>query len=129
MKYKEGLGWNGGPFIHHANWQRWTSSYFKSTPVSPLLHIERNRGDPLLFPYDGAPGNSIDANFYYVGMYRRGGRSQVTMRRVGCGRAEAKAEIAEHGRWRTQNWGYESMPEHYNEITLEDRIYITLLYM
>jgi hypothetical protein len=62
-------------------------------------------------------------------MYRRGGRSQVTMRRAGCVPAASKAETAEHGRWRTQNMGYEAMSEHYNESTLEDRIYITLLCM
>jgi hypothetical protein len=51
------------------------------------------------------------------------------MRREGCVREAFKAEIAEHGRWRTQNRGYEAMSEHYNESTLEDRIYITLLFM
>jgi hypothetical protein len=80
-------------------------------------------------PYDGAPGKIIEAKFYSFGMYRRGGRSQVTMRREGCVRAASKAEIAEHGRWRTHNGGYEAMSEHYNESTLEDHIYITLLCM
>jgi hypothetical protein len=80
--------------------------------VYPLLYIQRNRSDLSLAP-----------------MYRRGGRSQVTTRRAGCVRAASKAEIAELGRWRTQNRGYESMVEHYNKITLEDRIYITLLCM
>jgi hypothetical protein len=36
-------------------------------------------------------------------MYRHGGRSQVTMMRSGCVQASSKSEIAEHGRWRTQN--------------------------
>jgi hypothetical protein len=97
--------------------------------VYPLLHIQSNRGYPSLAPYDGAPGNSIEAKFYSFGMYRRGGRSQVTMRRAGCVLAASKAEIAEHGQWRTQNRGYEAMSEHYNESTLEDRIYITLICM
>jgi hypothetical protein len=95
----------------------------------PLLYIQRNRGDPSLTPYDGAPCNIIEAKFYSFGRYRRGGRSQVTIRRAGCVRAASKAEIAEHGRWRTQNRGYEAMSEHYNESNLEDRIYITLLCM
>jgi hypothetical protein len=129
MECKEKFRWIGGPLFCHANGQRWTSSYFKSTHVYPLLHIQRNRRDPSLAPYDGAPGNRIEAKFYSFGMYRRGGRSQVTMRRAGCVRAESKAEIAEHGRWRTQNRGYYAMSEHYNESTLEDRIYITLLCM
>jgi hypothetical protein len=97
--------------------------------VYPLLHIQRNRGDPSLDPYDGAPGNSIEAKFYSFGVYRRGGRSQVTMRRAGCVWEASKAEIAEHGRWITQNRGYEAMSEQYNDSTLEDRIYITLLCM
>jgi hypothetical protein len=49
------------------------------------------------------------------------------MRRAGCVQAASKAEIAEHGRWITQNRGYEAMFGHYNESTLEDCIYITLL--
>jgi hypothetical protein len=129
MKCKENLGWIGGPLFRHSNGQIWTSSYFKSTHVYPLLHIERNRGDPSLAPYDGAPGNIIDAKFYSFWMYRRGGRSQVTMRRAGCVRAASKAEIAEHGRWRTQNRGYEAMSDNYNESTLEYRIYFTLICM
>jgi hypothetical protein len=60
---------------------------------------------------------------------RRGGRSEVTMRRTGCVRAVSKAEITEHGRWRTHNRGYEAMSENYNESNLEDHIYITLLCM
>jgi hypothetical protein len=127
MECKDNLGWIGGPLLRHFNGQRWTSSYFKSTHVYPLLHIQRSCGDPSLAPYDGAPGNSIEGKFYYFGMYRRGGRSQVTMRRADCVRSASKAEIAEHGRWRTQNRGYEAMSKHFNEITLEDRIYITLL--
>jgi hypothetical protein len=127
MECKENLGWIGGALFRHSNGQRCTSSYFKSTHVYPLLHIQRNRGDPSLAPYDGAPGNSIEAKFYSFGMFRRGGRSQVTMRRAGCVWAAFKAEIAEHGRWRTENRGYEAMSEHYNESTLEDRIYITIL--
>jgi hypothetical protein len=101
----------------------------KSTHVYPLLHIQRNRGNPSLAPYDGAPGNNIEAKFYSFWIYRRGGRSQVTMRRAGCVREASKAEIAEHGRWITQNRGYEAMSEHCNESTLEYHIYITLLCM
>jgi hypothetical protein len=123
------MGWIGGPLFRHSNGQRWTSSYFKSTHMYPLLHIQRNRLYPSLAHYDGDPGTSIDAKFYYCGMFRQGGRSQVTMRRAGCVWASSKDEIAEHGRWRTQNRGYEAMSEHYNESTLEDRICITLIFM
>jgi hypothetical protein len=116
-------------FIPPFQWSKMDQLIFKSTNVYPLLRIYRNRGDPSLVPYDRAPVNSIDANFYSFGMYRRGGCSQVTMRRACCVWAASKAEIAEHGWWRTQNRGYESMSEHYSESTLEDRIYITLLCM
>jgi hypothetical protein len=70
MECKEKLGWIGGPLFRHSNSQRWTSSYFKSTHVYPLLHIQRNRGDLSLAPYDGSPGNIIEAKFYSFGMYR-----------------------------------------------------------
>jgi hypothetical protein len=129
MECKEELGWIGGTLFRHSNGQRWTRSYFKSTHMYHLLHIQSNRGYPILAPYDGAPGNSIEAKFYSFGMYIRGGRSQVTTRRAGCVWAASKAEIAEHGRWRTHNRGYEAMSDHYNEMTLEDRIYIKLLCM
>jgi hypothetical protein len=129
MECKEKLGCIGGSVFHHFNGKIWTSSYFKSTYVYPLLHIQRNYDDPSLAPYDGAPDNSIEAKFYYFGVYRRGGRSQATMRCACCARTASKAKIAEHGWWRTQNRGYESRSEHYNESTLEDRIYITLLCM
>jgi hypothetical protein len=72
MEYKEKLVWIGGPLFRHSNGQRWTSSYFKSTYVYPLLHIQRNSGDPSLAPYDGATGDIIEAKFYSFGMYRRG---------------------------------------------------------
>jgi hypothetical protein len=92
MECKENLGWIGGALFCHSNGKRWTSLYFKSTHVYPLLHIQRNHGDTsLVAPYDGAPGNNIEAKLYYYGMYRRGGRSQVTIRREGCGRAASKA--------------------------------------
>jgi hypothetical protein len=42
--------------------------------------------------------NSIEAKFYSFGMYRRGDRSHVTMRRAGYVRAASKAEIAERER-------------------------------
>jgi hypothetical protein len=127
MECKEKLGWIGDPLFRHSNGKRWNSSYFKSTHVYPLLYIQRNRGDPSLAPYDGAPGNIIEVKFCSFGMYKGGGSSQVTMRIAGCVRASSKAEIAEHERWRTQNRGYEAIPEHYNDSTLEERIYITLL--
>jgi hypothetical protein len=93
---------------------------------TPFLQIQRNRGEPSLASYDGAPGNIIKAKFYSFGMYRRGGRSQLTMRRAGCVWASSRAEIEEHGRWRTQSKVYKAMSEQYNKITPEDRIYITL---
>jgi hypothetical protein len=50
MECKEKLGWIGGYLLHYSTGQRWKSSYFKSTHVYPLLHIQRNRGDPSLGP-------------------------------------------------------------------------------
>jgi hypothetical protein len=47
MKCKEKFGWVGSPLFRHSNGQRWISSYFKSTHVYPLLHIQRKRGDPV----------------------------------------------------------------------------------
>jgi hypothetical protein len=62
--------------------------------------------NPSLAPYDGAPGNIIEAKFYSFGMYRRGGRSQVTTRRAGGFLSASRDEIVEHGWWRIQHQEY-----------------------
>jgi hypothetical protein len=121
------MDWGGSilPF----QWPKVDQFIFQEHTCVPFSTYSEETRRPQSSPYDGAPGNSIDAKFYSFGMYKRGGRSKVTMRRTGCVRAASKAEIAEHGRWRTQNKGYESMSEHYNESILDDRSYITLLCM
>jgi hypothetical protein len=52
---KRELGWIGGPLFHHSDGQRWINSYLKNTHVYHLLHIQHNRGNPSLDPYDGGP--------------------------------------------------------------------------
>jgi integrase len=37
----------------------WTSHYFRTTYLYPLLHILRSSGDPFLSAFDGSPGNSL----------------------------------------------------------------------
>jgi hypothetical protein len=37
----------------------WTSLYFRSTYLIPLLEMQRRAGDIHLTPFDGSPGNSI----------------------------------------------------------------------
>jgi hypothetical protein len=96
MKCKEKLGWIGGPLFRHYNGQLCTRSFFKRTQVYPLLHNHRNRGDPSLASYAGAPVSSIDAKFYYFGMYGLGAPLWVTMNCACCVRAVFKAETAEH---------------------------------
>lgn len=63
-----------------------------------------------------------------MGTYRRGGRSHVQRKRPGCIRRATPAEIYEHGRW-AQKKGSETAIVHYNEMSVEDKLDLTLLCM
>lgn len=119
------------PLFCHPDSSLWSSHYFRHTHLYPLLHEQRLRGDPHLLPYDSTPNNSLADKFWGMNSYRRGGRSHTERHRPGCVRRATPEEITEHGRWRTQNRASSgvSMPTHYLDLSLEDRLYITLLCM
>ena len=112
-------------FSHHTGLP-WDSSFYRSTYLIPLLQAQRLEGDPYLREYDGSPGKSMAEAFYSMHSSRRGGRSHVSKRRVGCIRKATIDEINEHGRWRRKR-SSESMAEQYRQWELEDRLAITLL--
>jgi hypothetical protein len=106
----------------------WTSNYFRTTYLIPFLEMQRTNGDMHFTSCDGSPGNTIADHFWSLHSYRRGGRTHVSRRRVGCFRKATAQEIAEHGRWRASRTSMD-MPTLYLEWTYLDRISITLLCM
>jgi hypothetical protein len=108
----------------------WDSPYFRRKYLYPLLEQQCLEGDLYLRPYDGAsPTRVISLLYYSMSCYRRGANSHVQRQRARCVRKATPDEVANHGRWRSRNIGCEPMPVHYNEPTLEDMIYLTLLCM
>ena len=106
----------------------WSSHYYRTSHLLPLLQLQWMEGDPFLAAFDGSPGNSLEAKFYSMHSYRRGGRSHVSRKRQFCWRKAEPQEVTEHGRWRRQRAGFH-MPTQYLEWTLLDRLALTLFCM
>jgi hypothetical protein len=121
------LGWGDGPMFRTHAGRRWTSRHFRTEYLWPLLAEQRSRGDPLFMTCDDTPGNTIQDKFWSMHMYRRGATSHVARHRDGCVRKATRDEINEHARWRCRNTGSETVSLHYQEMSIEDRLYITLL--
>ena len=107
----------------------WNSYHFRETYVYPGLHRQWLDQDPLLQTYAPRSPEDILLKFYSLHSYRRGGRTHVSKKRAGCTRKATQLETSDHGRWRTRYQTHSDMPTHYQETTLEDRLYITLLCM
>jgi hypothetical protein len=89
------------PVFVHEDGRPWTSHYFRTHHLIPLLDIQRRQGDSFLAPYDGSkPSNSLADMFYSMHSYRRGARSHFAVKRPGCIRKARPEEMEEHGRWR-----------------------------
>lgn len=125
------LGWNQpDSFVfRHTTGVAWDSAFFRHKHLYPLLRLQQLEGDHALSPFNDEPGNTIADKFYSFHTYRRGGRTHVSRHRPMCRRAARKAEVDEHGRWRSKGKVSADMATHYREWTVEDRIYITLLCM
>ena len=120
------------PYIFQdANGDRWSSTSFRRKHLLPLLEYQRLEGDPYLTPYDGTqPGSSIGQVFFSLHSYRRGGRSDASLKRPGSIRKATQDEVEEHARWRKKNKpASEPIPLHYRSWSLEDRVFLTLLCM
>lgn len=115
--------------IFETDGRRWTSNYFRTTYLCPLLHVQRLAGDALLKTFDGSSeNNTIESRFWSMHSYRRGGRSHVSRQRAGCQRKATDMEVQEHGRWRKKRSSMD-MPTLYNEWAAFDRLAITLFCM
>ena len=107
--------------------RRWNSHHFRSVYVYPGLRRQWVNHDKLLRTYAPHSSDDLPKKFYSLNSYRRGGRTHVSKVRPGCLRKATPLEITDHGRWRKRYSTSSDMPTHYQETTLEDRLYITLL--
>jgi hypothetical protein len=112
--------------FQHEEGAIWTSHYFRTTYLYPLLHMLRMSGDPFLSAFDGSPGNSLEVKFYSMHSYWRGAgaRTHVSRWRPGCLRKAEGQEVTEHGRWRSSRSGLD-MQTLYLEWNLFDRLALT----
>ena len=56
---RQELGVTGGLLFRHLDGTKWTSNYFRTTHVYPLLQMQRAAGDPVLSLCSDEPGNRI----------------------------------------------------------------------
>ena len=114
-------------FRSKSDTSHWSSHYFRTTHLYPLLHLQYLHNDVTLRHIQPTSSHGIAYHFYSLHSYRRGAKTFPTRKRDGCRRAATRSELINHGRWRVQNTGREDMPTHYTEPSIEDRIYLTLL--
>ena len=107
--------------------RRWNSYHFRETYMYPGLTRQWHNQDPHLRTFAPRSPEDLPKKFYSLHSYRRGGRTHVSKKRDGCARKATQLETTDHGRWRTRYNNHSDMPLHYQETTLEDRLYITLL--
>ena len=106
---------------------QWSSHYYRSNHLYPLLHLQYLEGDVTLRHINATSSFDIPYHFYSMHSYRRGGETFPTRKRDGCKRQATNTERINHGRWRIKNTGKEDMATHYTEPSIEDRIFLTLL--
>jgi hypothetical protein len=115
----------------HSDGTPWTSRSFRKKFLYPSLHRQRAAGDPYLRPFDGTPGNTIEAKLWSLHCYGRGARSHVS-RGGKFGRHRfrraTKDEVYEHGWWRRRRSG-EAIDKTYQSWPLWDRLKLTLYCM
>ena len=114
-------------FRSNSESSHWSSNYFRTTHLYPLLHLQYLQGDVTLRHIQPTSSHGIPYHFYSMHSYRRGAKTFPTRKREGCHRAATRLELVNHGRWRIKNTGREDMPLHYTEPSVEDRVYLTLL--
>jgi hypothetical protein len=133
-RLKEASGWTefpttATPVFCDEDGQGWTSQFYRSQFLLPLLDIQRLAGDPHLTPFDGSTlGNSLADKFYSMHSYRAGGRTHVSRKREGCLRKATTVEVNDHGRWRDAVNGL-TMEKRYLQAPIFDRLAVTLFCM
>ena len=115
--------------FQHPDGTPWTSLYFRSTYLWPLLHMQCIAGDAHLKPFDGINGRkTLEQVFYSMHSYRRGSRSVVSKRRPPPLQVASPDEVNEHGRWRVKRSNMK-MDQLYLSWDIIDRLALTLFCM
>ncbi len=115
--------------FQHPDGTLWTSHFFRSTYLWPLLHMQRLAGDAQLKQFDGINGNkTLEQIVYSMHSYRRGARSVVSKSRPGPMRQATNLEVNEHGRWEVKRSNMK-MDQLYLQWDIIDRLAITLFCM
>ena len=124
------LGWTSWHLFVQPNDRPWSSHFFRETLLCLLLELQWIAGDYIIMALDGQPGNSIWEKMYSLHSYRQGWMPGSTnMVKAACAQCRTGHLIGEHGRWHLKIRGSESMPVHYRDLSLEERLYITLICM
>lgn len=116
------------PIFTHPTGGSWTSHYFRTAYLFPMLRILQARGDPHLRPFTNTPGNRLEDKFWSMHSYRRGARSHVSKRRGPTHRKATETQVYEHARWTRKRSG-EAVDIQYRDWTYADRVEITFLSM
>jgi hypothetical protein len=103
----------------------WTSHYYRYTFFYPALYLLHALGDPYLGKYNESPGLELTKAFWSFNTIWRTARSVVAKKRAKTRRKATPLETVEHGRWRLSRSSLD-MPTAYLEMSIEDRLCITL---
>lgn len=104
-----------------------TSTHFRREFAWPYLEIMKMEGEPTLMAFNDTKGQGLRDKIYSCHSWRRGAESFVRKLRKGLNqRAASTLEQYEHARWKLVP---KSMDAHYTELSLDDRLAITLLCM
>jgi hypothetical protein len=112
----------------HEDGRRWTSRYFRSNFLIPMLDIMRRMGDPYLSKANGSPGNSLADNLYSLNTLCSGGHTHVSRKQHGCQRKVQPEELSDHGCWQEKLSGM-TMPRRYLQAPLLDHLAHTIFCM
>lgn len=106
----------------------WTSQYFRTAYLYPLLRTLQAAGDAHLTPFTNDPGNRLEDKIWSMHSYRRGARTHVSKKRGPHHRRATDTQVYEHARWSKRRNG-EPVDVQYRDWTYADRIELTYLSM
>lgn len=119
------------PIFVKPNGAAWTSDFFRSTFLYPLLETLQRQGDPYLAPFKSRRGRSslsLKQAFFSLHCYRRGARTNVELHKSSAKIKASTIQIYEHARWTRRRSG-EQIDVLYRQWPLYERLKITLFCM
>ena len=115
----------------HANKEMWTSLFFRTNFLYPMLQAMQFNGDSHLSTYSLAPGNTLEEHFWALHSYRRGARTHVSKAGIPGqhkSRPPSRSQLYEHARW-SMNRSSAPIDLQYQAVwSPRDRLWLTLLH-